>query len=125
MTTVFENHGLSCPSCGTDKNLIVEAQTAVRLLPEGIDIVADQEWDERCHVLCDACGHDGTVASFSGRKARMARQLCRVRDLIQRTMSDHVYQGREGILPSPDCEYVAALANIDALLAKVQRTTGA
>ncbi|QYY33712.1 hypothetical protein K2O51_31195 (plasmid) [Cupriavidus pinatubonensis] len=117
MTTVFENHGMACPNCGDDNCLNVEIQSVARLLPTGTDIVGDQEWSDRSHVICDACGHEGPVSKFSGRKAKMARQLRSLRDLIDRTMWDHVYQESEGILPGPDCEYTAALASIDALLA--------
>ncbi|WP_432263464.1 hypothetical protein [Cupriavidus sp. TMH.W2] len=116
MRTVFETHGLACPNCGRDTKLNVEVQTLARLLPSGTEIVGDQEWTDSAQVLCDECGHDGTVAKFSGRKARMAHQLRSLRELIGRTMWDHVYSEREEILPGPDCEYTAALASIDLIL---------
>lgn len=115
MTTVFESHGLACPRCGSDTKLNVEAQTVARLVPDGTDIAADQDWSDMSHVICDECGHEGTVAKFSGRKAGMAHQLRNLRALIERTMWDHVYCAREGILPGPDCEFTAALASIDSI----------
>lgn len=118
MNTVLEYHGLACPKCGGDTNLNVEVQTIARLLPGGTDIVSDQEWTDKSHVICDECGHEGTVAKFSGRKARMAHQLRNLRALIERTVWDHVYNEREGVLPGPDCEFAAALASIDSILAQ-------
>ncbi|WP_342051287.1 MULTISPECIES: hypothetical protein [unclassified Cupriavidus] len=118
MRSVLENHGLACPKCGSDTSLNVEVQTVARLLPEGTDIVSDQDWTDKSHVICDQCGHEAAVAKFSGHKARMAHQLRNLRALIERTMWDHVYSKREGVLPGPDCEFVAALVGIDSILSQ-------
>jgi hypothetical protein len=91
-------------------------------VPAGTDILADHAWRDSSHVLCDACGHEGTVTKFSGRKSRMARQLRNLRDLIERTMWDHVYCERVGIVPGPDCEYTVAIASIDELLGRRETT---
>ncbi|MGY2488261.1 hypothetical protein [Cupriavidus sp. CP313] len=118
MTTVFESHGLACPNCGRDDDLRVLATSVVQPMPGGVTLQGGYAWDPVADITCDHCEHPGSVATFSGRKAHLVNELRKLRDLVERTMWDHVYNEREGIMPGPDCEYTAALTGIDALLAK-------
>lgn len=85
MSTVFNNHGMCCPACGTDTNLKVEATVVAKLLPNGADTAGDLEWNDESHALCDNCGHEGPLASFSGRESKLARQLRIARNLLDET----------------------------------------
>jgi hypothetical protein len=61
--------GLRCPECGMSDQLDIAATVWVRLCPDGTDVTAagngDHEWEDSSPIKCCACGHDGTVATFS------------------------------------------------------------
>lgn len=61
--------GLRCPECGMSDHLDIAATVWVRLCPDGTDVTAagngDHEWEDSSAIKCCACGHDGTVATFS------------------------------------------------------------
>ena len=65
MTSVRDTFGLCCPECGGDQELNVEATTTLRILPDGTDPYGDTSWNDDSHILCDGCGHSGTVKNFT------------------------------------------------------------
>jgi len=63
------DHGMKCPHCGSSNRIDVAATVWVRLCHDGTDIHeaanTGQEWTDNSSAYCGACGHGGTVASFT------------------------------------------------------------
>ena len=59
---------LSCPQCGNDDKLDINANIWVRLTDDGTDadLAASHahEWDDASHIRCVSCGHSGKVGDF-------------------------------------------------------------
>jgi hypothetical protein len=60
---------LACPHCGRDDRIDIQASVWIRLCPDGTDPYdaenGDHEWCDASAALCNACLHEGTVASFT------------------------------------------------------------
>ena len=58
MSTVYENWGLRCPTCGSDTGISVEVKAWVPLRPYGTDLddCAGYDWNDHSRACCDACG---------------------------------------------------------------------
>lgn len=69
MTSVRSVFGLCCPHCSDDQELKVEVTTTVRILPDGTDPCGDTSWNDGSCILCDGCGHSGTVKDFTVKEA--------------------------------------------------------
>lgn len=67
--TVRSFWGMACPACGEDSRIDVDALVALRLTPDGTDIMqsgsSSEEWDDDSPAICCACGHSGTVDDFT------------------------------------------------------------
>ena len=63
-------HGLRCPECGKGDEIDIAATVWVRLCPDGSDVTqaanGDHEWSNNSGAVCQACGHSGNAAEFSG-----------------------------------------------------------
>ena len=69
------NLDMTCPKCGADDRIDIQAAIWVRLTPDGTDAEAsdsggDHEFDPESPAHCCACGHAGHVADFQPDKAQ-------------------------------------------------------
>ncbi len=64
-TTMSNQHGYSCPECGGQHDIIIQARIWVLLTDDGTDVDApddgSHEWDGNSLVGCEECGFEGTV----------------------------------------------------------------
>lgn len=64
MTSVRETFGLACPKCGQDDHLHLSVDAFVHLLPDGTEIVGDEEWGPFSRCGCTACNYWATAERF-------------------------------------------------------------
>jgi hypothetical protein len=96
MTTVKEEWGMCCPSCGEDHSLDITAQVCVRLCPDGTDTAipdnANHEWDDTSPVSCANCGWSGKVAD--------------TREVTVAELFDALDAAREGFVDGPRIDWL-------------------
>jgi hypothetical protein len=61
MTMITNKWEMQCPSCGQDDALHVYIGAWAALLPEGSEVVGDQDFDHESRCECRDCGWDGTA----------------------------------------------------------------
>ena len=65
--SVYEEHGLRCPSCNNDEFLDVEVSIMVRLTEEGTRFLGcNHEWHDGSKIRCNGCGWFGAVQEAKG-----------------------------------------------------------
>ena len=61
----MNQHGYSCPNCGSDEEIEIAVMVFVRLCANGTeDVGGDLEWDNDSTARCAECDWIGTVGDL-------------------------------------------------------------